>query len=508
MNKINILSLLCLLSVTTVLAQQKEYKGNMRVTPIQLEQRGDSLLIGINFDISSVTVDPRHSISLIPTLVADGYEKLLPEVMVKGRINFLTSKREVALMSRKKRSLYEQNIPYAIVKGYKSGEQKQILYEKAILFEPWMKDARLDIREDLCGCGNPPRSLAISQLANRVQLEQVILPYEPTPYLTFIQPAVEAVKKREATGEAFLDFIVSKTDIRPDYMNNPRELKRITDMITEVHNNPDVTVKNISVIGYASPEGALKFNQYLSEGRANALVDYLLPRFDYPRYIYSVEFGGENWDGLLTLVEKSNMTYRDKVIHIMKTVPAEINYKTNTSRKKSLMSLQGGEPYRYMVKEFFPSLRMAICKIDYEIKGFDVVEAKEVFKTRPQNLSLNELFLVANSYEKGSQDFIDVFETAVRMFPFDETANLNAAAAALLRKDTATADRYLSKIKTPSAQYDNAMGVLQMLSGEYDKARELFIKAQQKGVSAATDNLAELDRKIENIRNIINHSKN
>lgn len=499
MNKINILFLLCLLSVTTVLAQQKEYKGKMQVTPLQLEQRGDSLLIVVDFDISGVTVGSRRSISLIPTLVANGKEKRLPEVMVKGRVNFLTSKREVALMSKKEHRLYDQNAPYAIVKGYKTAGQKRILYEKTILFEPWMKDARLDIREDLCGCGNPPRLLAVSQLVNKVQLEQIFLPYEPTLYLTYIQPEVEAVKKREAAAEAFLDFVVSKTDIRPDYMNNPRELKRITDMVAEVRNNSDVTVKNISVTGYASPEGTLKFNQSLSEGRANALVDYLLPQFDYPRQMYSVEFGGENWEGLLTSVENSDMPYRDEVIHILKTVSAQINYKTNTSRKKSLMSLRGGEPYRYMIKELFPSLRKAICKMEYEVKGFDVVEAKAVFKTHPQNLSLNEMFLVANTYKQGSQDFIDVFEMAVRMFPFDETANLNAAAAALSRKDTATAERYLSKVKTPSAQYDNTMGVLKMLLGEYDAARELFINAQKKGLSAATENLTELNRKIENI---------
>ena len=57
------------------------------------------------------------------------------------------------------------------------------------------------------------------------------------------------------------------------------------------------------------------------------------------------------------------------------------------------------------------------------------------------------MFLVANTYEKGSQEFIDLFETAVKLYPDDVTANLNAAAAALSRKDTVYAKRYLSKIE-------------------------------------------------------------
>lgn len=77
------------------------------------------------------------------------------------------------------------------------------------------------------------------------------------------------------------------------------------------------------------------------------------------------------------------------------------------------MQLRGGVPYRYMLKYIFPSLRVAICKVNYEIKNFNLDEAKEIIKTRPQNLSLNEMFMVANSYPKGSQEFIDVFETAV-----------------------------------------------------------------------------------------------
>ena len=69
--------------------------------------------------------------------------------------------------------------------------------------------------------------------------------------------------------------------------------------------------------------------------------------------------------------------------------------------------------------------------MNYDIKNFNVDEAKEVIKRRPQNLSLNEMFLVANTYPKGSQEFIDVFETAVRMYPDSEIANMNAATAAL-----------------------------------------------------------------------------
>lgn len=500
MKKEFIALLICLLSVTGLWAQNKGYKGQIKVTPLQLEQVGDSLYVGVDFDVRGVNVKSRRSISLIPILVAPGVERSLPELMIKGRADYLCYKRTVALMSRKERQFYNKHRPYLIVKGYKKNEVKYIKYRKALAFEPWMKDARLDMREDLCGCGNPPQSLAFSQLVNRVQLEQVVMPYVVMPYLAYVQPEVEAVKKREMVGEAFLNFVVSKTEILPDYMSNPQELKKITDMMDVVVKDPSITVRGISVEGYASPEGALKFNQYLSEARATALVEYLAPRFNYPRSMYKVAFGGENWDGLLSMVKASDMKYRNEVINILETVPAEINYSTNTSRKKSLMQLKGGEPYRFMLKEYYPHLRKAICKIDYEVKGFDVVEAKEIFKTRPQNLSLNEMYLVANTYEVGSDEFVDVFQTAVRMFPKDETANLNAAAAALSHRDTQSAERYLDKVRAITPEYYNTKGVLSLLKGDYTAAEEHLKRAASQGLQSAQSNLEELHKKLENIK--------
>ena len=76
--------------------------------------------------------------------------------------------------------------------------------------------------------------------------------------------------------------------------------------------------------------------------------------------------------------------------------------------------------------------KLAHCRT---IANFKVDEGKEIIKTQPQYLSLNEMYLVANSYPKGGDDFIKVFDIAVRMYPDDEVANLNAAAVALSKKD-------------------------------------------------------------------------
>lgn len=110
------------------------------------------------------------------------------------------------------------------------------------------------------------------------------------------------------------------------------------------------------------------------------------------------------------------------------------------------------------------------------------------------------MFLVADSYPKGSQEFIEVFETAVRLYPEDEVANINAASACLLRGDTLSAERYLKKVKSNKylPEYNNAVGVLALLKGDYEQAEKHLRMAVKLGVAIAEENLKELAEKKAN----------
>ena len=102
-------------------------------------------------------------------------------------------------------------------------------------------------------------------------------------------------------------------------------------------------------------------------------------------------------------------------------------------------------------------------------------------------MSLNEMFLVASSYSKGSDEFNQVFDIAVRMFPTDTTANVNAAAMALARGDKQSAHRYLDALQDVPAAWNN-LGVLYYLDGEEEKAKSFFEKAKAHGVEEAAKN--------------------
>ena len=450
-------------------------QGSVTVQVNELAQRGDSLYVDMAVTTEGRNVPSRMSADFTPVLVSSERSLALPAVSLMGRNSYRNHRRALALMSAKERGAYEKSAPYYVVPDYKGDSRMD--YRLALPYEAWMSSAKLTLQRIDCGCGKSSVT-DVRLLAGKVSLEEVIVieRYRIEPHLAYIRPEAEAVKSRAEQGESFLDFAVGKTAVNPEFGRNAAELEKIRRMIDLVQDDKDLTIKRIVIVGYASPEGSLAMNERLSEGRAKALRDYLQSRYPaIPGSLYSIRFGGENWDDLVKAVQTSDMPDKQAVLDIID------RYSIIGGREAKLMALKGGTPWRYMLREMFPSLRKVTVTVDYDVRNFDAEEAKAVVKTRPQNLSLNELYLVANTYEPGSEDFNSLFETAVRLYPESVTATVNAAVAALERRDFVGAERYLRSVKSPDRipECDNAWGLLLMLRDQdYDRAAPYFEAAR------------------------------
>lgn len=220
-----------------------------------------------------------------------------------------------------------------------------------------MKDARLDVQRDECGCGET--ALMDVEQFDKVTLERVLLPYVVSPQLAYLQPKAEEIKRRDIQAECFLDFEVNKVNIRPEYMNNPQELAKIRKMIDELKSDPSVKVNRLDIIGYASPEGTLVTNKRLSEGRAMALREYLASRYDFARNQYYIIFGGENWEGLEEALNTMEMEYKDEVLDIIRNIPIE------KGRETKLMQLRWGSALPVYAEIYFPE--SSCCYLQSEL---------------------------------------------------------------------------------------------------------------------------------------------
>lgn len=480
---INTFILFLIASCASHLNAQKIYKGQISVNPRELSQKGDSLYINIDVDFIGLAIEDDRSLSLVPLLINKEKEVELPQILINGRDRHKIYERQISLKK------VDSDHIYSVIKADKK-QERQLNYNLALPFEDWMVEARLDLKEDLCGCGGHVQQIAIDKLIPTVLMEGEAR-YDVKPLLSFVRPGVEEVKKRSEQREAFLDFKVAKAVIDPSYMNNPRELAKIESMLKDIREDKNLSVTSVAITGYASPEGSVAVNNKLSGKRAEALRSYLTDRDAFPASIYRVEQGGEDWTGLESLVMNYPLENKQEVMRVLNSGLSP------DAREQALRSQIGGNTFQQLYNDIFPQLRRVLCRVDYTVRGFDAEEAKAIIKVRPQQLSLEEMFMVANTYNEEESGFAEVFETAVRMYPENEVANLNAAASALQWGDTARAKNYLDKAAPGTKEYINNLGVYYLLMGEYEKARELFNQAIKRGLTNGSHNLKELERKLE-----------
>lgn len=461
-------------AVSAQAAKKNKNMGRASVEELSVVKENKRLEVSFYLNLDEVKPQTYKAMRFTPVLTNGDNVYAFEPILVGGRRQMILAERhgdDSRLINRRK-----QNEP--------------LFCQMSTDFRPWMEGAQLSLAQDLCGCGGDVRSQEQTPLR---ELMFDIPVYEVKPLMAFVKPRAEAVKQRAESGSAYLDFPVNETVINPSYRRNSEELAKIIATIDKVKNDTNTRITYIRIHGYASPEGSFANNRRLAQGRAEALENYVAQLYGFPEDIFTVESTPEDWAGLRRYVESSEMPRRAELLRI-------IDKDEEEDRKNWLLQqVDGRKSYEFLLREVYPTLRHSDYTVEYVVRPFSVEEGKRLLKTNPRLLSLNEMFLIAQTYEPGSEEFSEVFDIAVRLFPDDATANLNAANIALTERDYTAAANYLKRSgDTPEAVH--ARGVLALLTGDYDAAESLLRRAHEQGVAQAAANLEQLHAKRENVR--------
>ena len=277
--KRKIIYFLLALAVVMPASAQKFFKDAISLSDVSLWQQGNSLYVDMKIDMKNLTVSPERMLTLTPLLTDGQHNVALEEIIINGKRRQKAYLRGLAI---------SRELPAGIVIPY--NKREVLNYAQVIPYEPWMANASLNLVENLCGCGNNEEMLAQELITNDVSTEAKRLS-AMIPVVAYIQPTVEVVKNRSEQYEAHLDFPVSKAVIQPEFMNNHKELMNIHAMFDKIQNDKNLTVTGISIEGFASPEGPLKFNEQLSQKRAEALKNYLTTNEKVPGKLLVVKIG-------------------------------------------------------------------------------------------------------------------------------------------------------------------------------------------------------------------------
>ncbi|MCS2582273.1 hypothetical protein NXY00_01040 [Bacteroides sp. BFG-551] len=205
--------------------------------------------------------------------------------------------------------------------------------------------------------------------------------------------------------------------------------------------------------------------------------------YDFDSNLISSEYTSEDWDGFRTFVKNSTIDKKEEILLMMDNQDINIDIK-----ERNIAQLAGPKVYQYLLTECYPALRHSDYTVNYTVRGFNLEESKEIIKKHPQQLSLQEIYLVAQSYEPGSEEFDYAFQVASFMFPDDPVANLNAAAMEIQQGgDLTSAKKHPAKANQKAAETINNLGVIALLEGNLDIAKKYFDAAKAAGLTKQAD---------------------
>lgn len=441
----------------------------LRADSLAIDRNGEFLTVDLDLNLENLKVNSNRAKVITPRLV-NGEDSV--------------ELRPLGLYGRRRFFYYERNFPKTMIAGpeervYRRSEAPDTIAYRAVLpWKEWMNGAQLTLTTCEYGCCH---SLVNSQIDTLALFRE----FRFNPQWLFVRPKEEGPKERHLSGRAYIDFPVDQTIIYPEYRRNTTELGKIQATIDSVRFDRDVTITRLWLKGFASPESPYSHNTDLSIGRVKALKEHVQQLYKFDPGIIVTDNEPEDWEGLRRFVAESNLEHKAEILAL---IDSDMAPDPKEARIKKLYPAE----YKFMLAQYYPALRHTDYRVDYTIKQFtDLEEIRRVFATEPSKLSLNELFVLANSYQPGSEPFNEVFATAVRMYPDNPVANLNAATTAMEKGDYAQAEKYLEKAgNDPQAAYDR--GVVLALQGRYSEALPLITTAAEAGIPQAIDALEQL----------------
>lgn len=454
--------------------------NGISVSDIKFNQAGNQMNVDMIIDMSDLHIKSNKSLRVTP-FITNGQQMIqLPSVIIDGRRRSIVHERgEISP---------DESADIFIRR--KNRKQQSVDYAASVTFEPWMSNSELILREEWCSCHDMPMSEDLMAVAQMHQPSQsTTTPSGPTtastatpssqakPKMAYAIPSSDIAS--QSTHDAMIYFKINQSTIDDTYMNNKQTIESLRNIVA---GGSEITA--IKLMGYASPEGPYTFNENLAKRRATAVKDYMAKNNIDSSIPVTTDSAPIDWQELKQMLNDSKISNYLKIIAIIDDANIKPADKNAAIRKAYPVE------YNFMLRTWYPKLRKVDISIEHKQKPLDVASAKQQLKVDPTKLSLGELYMIAQTYEKGSKEWDDIILLAVQNYPNVAEARVNAANVAMANGNYSQAAAYLQGLPDTMPEAMNSRGILAMSEGKYSQALALFEAAQKAGVSEATYNIS------------------
>jgi len=344
----------------------------VRALLYRFERQDSCMVLDMNIDLNEVRLAPDCTVYLYPWLRNGSDSLMLAPVMLNGPQSDLMYRRRKAL--GKVDSRVEKCPPYVVLR---EGDHPLpcINYKKTdIPYQSWMDSAKVVLHDESYNADArlvsfrmetekiPP---VVIVKVNTITIHDTIRIEKEVNRPVYVRaPAPVVEKKKEIVTEhagyrADIYFPVGGMKILPEHELNREAWHVFVSELDSLRSGGGSTVMGITVTGYSSPEGSYESNDRIAKRRAQALKSFLETKYNSTLVEIRTEWIAEDWDRLAELVRASELEDKEKILDIIDNVDI---FK---GRENRLKALSGGKPWAYMLKEYFPKLRCASCRIGY-----------------------------------------------------------------------------------------------------------------------------------------------
>ena len=298
-----------------------------------------------------------------------------------------------------------------------------------------------------------------------------------TPYLIQLDDQVIACEDNfqritSATTSATINYAKGKFDVKSKELKQ-QDILDYQAFITDAQTNIRRDVKSINIMSYASPEGEVDKNANLATDRATSANAYLAKYYTKSGFTapsISKSPKGEDWDGFKTEVQKTNHEDKELILRVLE-MTSDVNKREEDIRNMA-------KTYKFLEKEVLPQLRRSTMTVTYDKVGYSDDELKQLSKSNPDTLTVEELLFTATLVEDLSEK-LRIFTEAERLFPNDYRVVNNVGYILYQQNDIAGAKAKFEKangIEQNSISMNN-LGAVAHMQGDRDKAKEIFAQA-------------------------------
>ena len=305
--------------------------------------------------------------------------------------------------------------------------------------------------------------------------------------------------------EAQIKFLVNQANLRKSELKS-NSVTEFVEMLRKINRESEkLSLKNIEVLGYASPEGSYDFNDRLANKRQDVAAGYVNDQLNKNKMEGDIDtrYTAEDWDGFQKLVQASNIQDKDVILRVLSM------YKDPEERERQIRNMSAG--YRELADGILPELRRSRLIINYDVVGRTDAQIQEQFQADPTQLTAEELLYAATLTNDTKQQEA-IYKAAANQYPADYRALNNLAVLAFNKGDNNTAREMLNKtfnVVTNAPEANANLGLLALQNGDVATAENYISKAVGANnlsnvlgaLAIAKGNYAEAARNLANASN-------